>query len=251
MANLRVVIRDELALFSSDLTPKDSDGRFPVQYADDATPELGGRKLGVYVFTQGHRLLYHDLKDRRTGRYTTARRPKDCASGLEIGLYHARICVEMSTTASGHVIDDHGDGVPNLLVHLTDDSALLRSQIGKTKTLADGSFSIGPYDEDPYFGTVFPPRTFTLTVVDLRSMRNVHTEALTDSMGTLNLGNISISSPDLNAFIVSGGVGAADRLTAGNAVHFLIDNLEAWGRFSDLVGKATKSGPLHAVGVRC
>jgi hypothetical protein len=62
LANLRVVIRDESG-FSSDLTPKDSDGRFPVQYADDATPELGTRKLGVYVYTQGHRLLYKTSKD--------------------------------------------------------------------------------------------------------------------------------------------------------------------------------------------
>ncbi len=60
LANLVVVIRDESALFSSNLgndTTK-SDGGFTVPYGGDLTPELGTRKLGIYVFTQSHRQLY-------------------------------------------------------------------------------------------------------------------------------------------------------------------------------------------------
>jgi phosphatidylserine/phosphatidylglycerophosphate/cardiolipin synthase-like enzyme len=60
LANLVVVIRDESALFSSDLgnAASATDGSFTVPYGGDLTPELGTRKLGISVFTQSHRQLY-------------------------------------------------------------------------------------------------------------------------------------------------------------------------------------------------
>jgi len=65
LANLVVVIRDESALFSSDLGTAKSgnDGRFTVPYSGDLTPELGTRKLGIYVFTQSLRQLYNASQD--------------------------------------------------------------------------------------------------------------------------------------------------------------------------------------------
>jgi phosphatidylserine/phosphatidylglycerophosphate/cardiolipin synthase-like enzyme len=64
LAGLRVVVRDESALFASDLEHDDSksDGTFSVTYGEDLFPELGTRQLGIFVFTQSHRQLYHVSK---------------------------------------------------------------------------------------------------------------------------------------------------------------------------------------------
>src|SRR5260370_37658446 len=146
----------------------------------------------------------------------------------------------MSTNATGRVIDEHGSGLPDLQVRVVDESALPRRHTGITKTDPGGSFTVGPYDENPHGGPM-PARTFTLLILDPRTTRRVHTEPLTDVPGTLNIGDIVISSSDLHAFVVSGGVGAASRLTTGNAIRFLVDNVDAWVHFSDIVGAATTS----------
>jgi phosphatidylserine/phosphatidylglycerophosphate/cardiolipin synthase-like enzyme len=65
LPGLRVVMKDESALFSADLGTADSqgDGTFTVTYGGDLTPDLGTRKLGIYVFTLGHRQLSYQTKD--------------------------------------------------------------------------------------------------------------------------------------------------------------------------------------------
>jgi phosphatidylserine/phosphatidylglycerophosphate/cardiolipin synthase-like enzyme len=62
---LRVVVCDESGLDPPELNSADSgsDGRFTVTYNDDSILALGTRKLGIFVFTQSHRQLYHDSKD--------------------------------------------------------------------------------------------------------------------------------------------------------------------------------------------
>jgi phosphatidylserine/phosphatidylglycerophosphate/cardiolipin synthase-like enzyme len=69
LPGLRVVVRDESALFSSDLAHDDSkaDGTFSVAHGPDLAPDLGTRKLGIFVFTQSRRQLYHDSKDDVSG----------------------------------------------------------------------------------------------------------------------------------------------------------------------------------------
>jgi hypothetical protein len=65
LANLIVVVRDESALFSSELghAASGANVEFRVAYSADATPELGTRKLGICVFTQAHRQVYNVAKD--------------------------------------------------------------------------------------------------------------------------------------------------------------------------------------------
>ncbi len=60
LANLHVLVRDESALFSSDLASADSgsDGRFTIAIPADLTPDMGTRRLGVYVRTNGRRTIY-------------------------------------------------------------------------------------------------------------------------------------------------------------------------------------------------
>jgi phosphatidylserine/phosphatidylglycerophosphate/cardiolipin synthase-like enzyme len=65
IANLRVVVRDESAIFASDLgsSVSQSDGTFTVTYSADLTPELGTRRFGIYVFTPMHRQVTKQVQD--------------------------------------------------------------------------------------------------------------------------------------------------------------------------------------------
>ena len=69
IANLRVVVRDESALFSEDLgtATTAADGSFSVSYAADLHPEMGTRKLGIYIYTSVYRQIYSVSKDDVTG----------------------------------------------------------------------------------------------------------------------------------------------------------------------------------------
>ena len=69
IANLRVVVRDESALFSEDLATATTgaDGSFNMAYAADLNPEMGTRKFGIYVYTSVYRQLYYVSEDDITG----------------------------------------------------------------------------------------------------------------------------------------------------------------------------------------
>jgi hypothetical protein len=65
IANLPVLVRDESALFSSDLgtATTGADGSFSVSYEADLHPEIGTRKLGIYIYTSVYRQIYYASKD--------------------------------------------------------------------------------------------------------------------------------------------------------------------------------------------
>jgi hypothetical protein len=145
----------------------------------------------------------------------------------------------MSTNASGRIVDEHGIGRGGLEIVLRDQSAIDRRDIGTTTSLGDGSFTVGPYPEDPHAGSV-SPRIFGVIVVSA-SGRQLYNEPITDAGGTLSVGTLTIPNATVHGFIVTGGSGAAARLTPGNAIRFLVDNVDAWGSLSDLVAGATTS----------
>ena len=131
-------------------------------------------------------------------------------------------------------------GRGGLQVVLRDQSAIDRRDMGTTTSAGDGSFTIGPYEEDPHAGGAISPRIFGVVVLSAVG-REFYNEPISDAAGTLNIGTVTIPSAAVQGFVVTGGSGAAARLTTGNAIRFLVDNVDAWGHFSDMVAKATSS----------
>jgi hypothetical protein len=68
LPNLKVLVRDESALFSSDLGSADSltSGQFTVPVPADLTPEMGTRRFGISVLTKGQRTVYSAQHDDAT-----------------------------------------------------------------------------------------------------------------------------------------------------------------------------------------
>ncbi len=157
----------------------------------------------------------------------------------------------MSTSATGTIQDDTGAAVPGITVILDDISVLFDQTLDKPKQSdSSGQFSFN-YAADFFGIDGSTPRQLRLR---LRIGRYVLKEFMQSDVNdaVLALGIIKVNSKSLGWLATTSpgteaakaDTGEPQRVTSGNAVEWLCDNTDAWGRAADLLADAatTKTG---------
>jgi phosphatidylserine/phosphatidylglycerophosphate/cardiolipin synthase-like enzyme len=149
----------------------------------------------------------------------------------------------MSSRAEGTVSLEIDDEEMSFFVEVRNLSALITRPLdSKTVNKILPKFTL-TYDEDFFIGTTFGGRrTLEFRVLD-RVGRVVKSMQVTDvETAVFNLGVIHIPAAEATGWLVTKGTGAASPpVTKNNAVGLLIDNVEAWGKVTDLIGNAESS----------
>ena len=139
----------------------------------------------------------------------------------------------MSTSAQGTVVGGDGAGIPGLTVVLQDVSALFDRDLARDQTKAGGAFSLS-YAADSSEGG----RRLRLRI---RVGQHVVNEDERDdvSAGQLSYGEIKLKGEEGTSVLATLGDGVASRLSQGNALEWLCDDVDAWGRVGTLIRNAT------------
>jgi phosphatidylserine/phosphatidylglycerophosphate/cardiolipin synthase-like enzyme len=144
----------------------------------------------------------------------------------------------MSTTATGSVINESGNGISGLDVLIEDTSRLLPVLLNQTATNGSGQFSLSYLaDLDLSSDPGKQPRQLRLRIQlgqhILKEIPHFDTPG-----GTLDFGNIQVDAAEATSWWATLGTGQPSRLTHGNAIRWLVDNEDAWGRVEDVIDKA-------------
>lgn len=163
-------------------------------------------------------------------RRSTTRCPKP-ASAISLE-------AKMSTNASGRVVDEGGTGLEGVSVTLQDDY-LFTSKLGSATTQHDGTFSIGPYEDD-FKATTLGPRNLQVTVY-AQNVRSVLQKTFPDvSASTLPIPDLSVHAADVTGWTVT--LGAAPKyVNDGNGIRLLVNDQEAWAYLATKLNGATSS----------
>jgi len=146
----------------------------------------------------------------------------------------------MSTSATGRVVRG-ADGTPwvGLTVTVTDIGVLFDDEMARQRTGPDGRFML------TYGGSgwadIFSERHLVFEVLDV-SGRSLARVDLEDTAGlVLPVPDIVVRPTDVEGLQVTLGTGAAAFVSSGNAITFLVDNVQAWHHLGQAFADATSS----------
>ena len=143
----------------------------------------------------------------------------------------------MSTSAQGKVVDKQGGDIAGLTVVLDDVSGLLERELGRVEKTGSGSFTLSyPADESEV------GRRLRLRI---RIGLHILTEIEKDDVTTpqLSFGSIPLESGLQGTSVLATlGTGLQSRVTQGNAIEWLADNVDAWDRTAAIIEGAGKPG---------
>ena len=146
----------------------------------------------------------------------------------------------MTTSATGSVVDEASHGISGLRVVLEDVSQQFDVKLASDTTLdPSGSFTLS-YAEG---SVVSPEPGKQIRQMRLRVMVGQHivkeiVQADLTTQPQLAYGPITLKRAEAESWWATLGTGAPARMTAGNAIQWLADNEEGWGRVADLLDKA-------------
>ena len=147
----------------------------------------------------------------------------------------------MSTSATGTVSDENGQGIEGLGAVLDDVSQMVDIRLNKQKvtTASDGTFSLSYAD---YLATSEPGKQ--ARQLRLRIMLGQHilkeiARADDSTQDHITFDPIQLKRGEAESRYATLGTGAASRLTQGNAIRWLADNEDAWARVAQLIQNAT------------
>ena len=151
----------------------------------------------------------------------------------------------MSTSAQGKVVDDQGGDVAGLTLVLDDVSGLLERELGRVEKTASGSFTLN-YPAD---GSELGRRLRLRIRIGLHILKEIEKDDVTAAQ--LGFGSIPLASgAEATSVLATLGTGVQSRVTQGNAIEWLADNVDAWGRTAALIkGAGTPAGgnELHVM----
>lgn len=155
----------------------------------------------------------------------------------------------MSKSATGMIQDESGHGVSAITVVLDDLSVLFDQNLGgPQQPHADGSFKFN-YSADLFAvpgGS--PARQLRLRIrIGRHVLKEVQRDDVTSDV--LAFGTIKVTAKSLGWLATTkvgsdpavADTGEPQRLTSGNAIEWLCDNVDAWGRVADLLSDAATS----------
>ncbi len=150
----------------------------------------------------------------------------------------------MSTSATGSVVDqESGAGLAGLRVFLLDptqihdrDAAIL----DQTVTTSTGSFSLkyAEYLSDPATPGKLP-RNLNLTIRLGQLVLKEVPKTDDPSQSTIDFGKIVLPRAEAESWQATLGTGTPSRVTDGNAIRWLADNVDAWGRVAQVIKSAS------------
>jgi phosphatidylserine/phosphatidylglycerophosphate/cardiolipin synthase-like enzyme len=143
----------------------------------------------------------------------------------------------MSTSASGKVVDQTGEGLSGLRVTLDDVSRVREISLGEADTPL-GQFTLGPYPDD---GTVTSEPGKQARTLRLRILVGQHIlkEILhDDAPQPIAFGTITVDKEEATSWWATLGTGQPSRLSRSNGLRWLVDNEAAWGRAQQVIASA-------------
>lgn len=143
----------------------------------------------------------------------------------------------MSTSATGTVRDEQGEGLSGLGVTL-DDVSRLREIPLATATTAAGVFQLGPYPDDQPVANEpgRQPRQLRLRVlVGQHVLAEIVRE---DTAALLSFATISVKRDEATSWWATLGSGQPSRLSRSNGLRWLVDNEAAWGHTQKVIAAA-------------
>ncbi len=139
----------------------------------------------------------------------------------------------MSTSAQGKVVDGQGVDVAGLTLVLDDVSGLLERELGRVEKTASGSFTLN-YPAD---GSELGRRVRLRIRIGHHVLKEVEQDDVTTPQ--LSFGSIPLASgAEATSVLATLGTGSPSRFTHGNAIAWLADNVDAWGRTAALIKEA-------------
>ena len=144
----------------------------------------------------------------------------------------------MSTSAAGAVVDENNNGIAGLGVYLEDISRVLVVSLGKTTTDSAGKFSLTYADDLPPSNE--PGRQIRKLRLRLQVGQHVikQVEKPDTTQSPLTFDEIKLQAAEANTWWATLGTGQPSRLTHANALRWLVDNEEAWGRVEKVIEEA-------------
>jgi phosphatidylserine/phosphatidylglycerophosphate/cardiolipin synthase-like enzyme len=142
----------------------------------------------------------------------------------------------MSTSANGTVVDKNGDPISGFTIVLDEVSSLFERELARIDKTTSGSFSLSYQGDAPGMTTV---RKLRLRI--RLGQHVVHEEERDDVVsGGLDLGSIALTNADeATSRLATLGTGLPSQLTDGNAIKWLVDNVEGWTRTAEVIEKST------------
>jgi phosphatidylserine/phosphatidylglycerophosphate/cardiolipin synthase-like enzyme len=143
----------------------------------------------------------------------------------------------VSTSAQGTVVDAQGGDVAGLTLVLHDVSGLLERELGRVEKTASGSFTISYQADNSELG-----RRLRLRIrIGHHLLKEIEKDDVTAA--ELGFGSIPLASGmEATSVLATLGTGSPSRLTQGNAIEWLADNVDAWGRTAALIKRAGTTG---------
>jgi phosphatidylserine/phosphatidylglycerophosphate/cardiolipin synthase-like enzyme len=149
----------------------------------------------------------------------------------------------MSTSVTGRVVDDSGNGIPGLQVTVRGESEIFTSQLGTTATTdSSGNYTV-TIPEDPFAGSSSSPRKVGVHIFTVKGTRELSHASYDDpSTGSLSATQVTLRAADVTGWAVSlPGSTNALPIRNGNALRPLIDDQTAWGHVAQAITGAQKS----------
>src|SRR5262245_10664398 len=143
----------------------------------------------------------------------------------------------MSTSASGKVVDETGEGLSALDITLDDISRVREISLARASTVA-GQFSLGPYPDDAPAANEPGKQVRQLRLRVLVGMHILKEIPVADTPQPLVFGTITVKRDEATSWFATLGTGQPSRLSRSNAVRWLVDNEAAWGHTQKVIAKA-------------
>ena len=145
----------------------------------------------------------------------------------------------MTTSATATITDESGSGIAGLAIALDDVSQQFDVKLARGKTDASGRFTLS-YAE----GSVVTPeagkqvRKMRLRILVGQHILKEIVGVDSTTQAQLAYGTLQFKRAEAESWWATLGTGAPSRLTSGNAVQWLADNEEGWGRVAELLDNA-------------
>jgi phosphatidylserine/phosphatidylglycerophosphate/cardiolipin synthase-like enzyme len=144
----------------------------------------------------------------------------------------------MSNSAHGKVIDENGDGIEGLGVHLEDISQVLVVTLARGTTNGAGNFSLTYPDALSSNEPGRQVRQLRLRILVGQHPIKEIVQADT-TQPTLTFETIQRTVAEANGWWATLGTGAPSRLSHSNAIRWLVDNVDAWGHTQKVISQAS------------
>jgi phosphatidylserine/phosphatidylglycerophosphate/cardiolipin synthase-like enzyme len=145
----------------------------------------------------------------------------------------------MSTSATGKVVDENGVGLSQLGVTIEDISRQFDIALNDTVTDDSGNFTLS-YSDDLVTSPAAGEQVRTLRVrikVGLHILKEI-VQTDQSAASPLVIPPVTINRVDAESWWTTLNGGAPSRLSQGNALAWLADNVDAWGRVATVIESA-------------